>query len=298
MSSALPPLSRLGLGCVTFGREIDRPAAFALADHAVARGITRFDTAAAYGGGASETILGQWLSAAGPRSGLVVETKLLPPYSPAAIAAALDASLSRLRLDAVDTLYLHRWDDSALNPATLRTLDAAVRAGRVRALGVSNVSAPELARILTRQADLGLSPVRTLQNIHNFAVRGIDPAIRALCARHHLEIATYSPLGAGFLTGKHDAGVQAGSRFDLIPGHQSVYFNPDARRHLAILRDLSAETGVPMTTLALAWAQRQPQIDTVLVGGRTVAHLDQALAARTFADMPLLQELDRRAAAA
>ncbi len=282
---------------MTFGREIDPATSHTLLQHAVAGGITRFDTAAAYGGGSSETILGDWLAAPDRPAGLRIETKVLPPCSSERITASLDTSLSRLRLPAVETLYLHRWDETALDPATLRTLDAAVRSGRVRTLGLSNCTAVELSRILARQQDLGLHRIGAVQNIHNVAVRGVDAALLEICDRHRIAIITYSPLGAGFLTGKHETGVQAGSRFDLIPGHQTVYFNASARRNLQVLRAVATESGVPMTTLALAWAQRQPHIDTVLIGGRTVAHLDQAFAARAMTDTDLLREIDRRCAA-
>lgn len=250
------------------------------------------DSAAAYGGGASETIVGEWLAQRGVDDRVRVATKILPPYEPGAIEAALAVSLRRLGRTAVDLLFLHRWDATAASEATLRALDRLTRDGRVRGLGASNFTTPQLADILSRQVALGLTRFRALQNIQNLAVRGIDDSMRDLCARHRLEIITYSPLGAGFLTGKHDAGVQPGSRFDIIPGHQNVYFNDLARKRLARLKAVSTRSGVPMTTLALAWAFRQPQIDTVLVGGRSTAQLDQAFAARAFADSHLLQELD------
>ncbi len=285
-------VSKLGLGCVTFGREIDRVTAFAMMDHALARGIDFFDSAAAYGGGASETIVGEWLTDRGARERVSIATKLLPPYTPATVEAGLAASLARLRTPMVDVLFLHRWDSTAIDPDTLRALDRLVCDGRVRALGASNFDAAQLASALQLQAKLGITLFRVLQNVHNLAVHGIDAPIRQLCTRNEIEIVTYSPLGAGFLTGKHDAGVQPGSRFDLIPGHQNVYFNDLARQRLARLKRVASESGVPMTTLSLAWALRQPQIDTVLVGGRTTAQLDQAFAAREFADVKVLQALD------
>src|SRR5690606_35811379 len=92
------PLSKIGLGCVTFGREIDEPASFAVLDHAYANGITFFDTAAAYGGGASETILGKWMAKRGKTSpALTVATKVLPPFDSEHIAASVEQSLARLQ---------------------------------------------------------------------------------------------------------------------------------------------------------------------------------------------------------
>jgi aryl-alcohol dehydrogenase-like predicted oxidoreductase len=116
--------------------------------------------------------------------------------------------------------------------------------------------------------------------------------MREICAQNEIAIVTYSPLGAGFLTGKHEAGVQPGSRFDIIPGHQDVYFNEQSRGRLARLREVAARSGESMIQLALAWALHQPQVATVLVGGRTPAHLDQARQARAFKLPELLHELD------
>jgi aryl-alcohol dehydrogenase-like predicted oxidoreductase len=282
----------LGLGCVTFGREIDRPSSYAMMDHALKHGLTFFDTAAAYGSGASEEIVGQWIAERDARAKIVLATKILPPYSPGAIEASVSASLQRLGLPSVDVLFLHRWDESAVQPDVLRALHGLVADGRVGLLGASNYSTAQLERTLDLQSELMLTPFRSLQTIHNFAVRSVDASTRALCSRAQVAIVGFSPLGAGFLTGKHEAGVQPGSRFDIIPGHQNVYFNDLARHRLARLKDVAARSGLPLTQLALAWAIQQAPVATVLVGGRTPAHLDQALEARAFSAPDVLRELD------
>jgi aryl-alcohol dehydrogenase-like predicted oxidoreductase len=261
-------------------------------DRALKHRISFFDTAVAYGGGASEKAVGEWMASRDVRNQLALATKILPPYSPATIEEAVAGSLQRLGTGFVDLLYLHRWDETAADAAVLRSLDALVKSGRVRALGASNFTVPQLSRILDLQADLGAAPMRALQNIHNLAVRSIDDSTRQLCARHRIAVVGYSPLGAGFLTGKHDQGVQPGSRFDIIPGHQNVYFNDLARKRLSRLREVAASSGFPMTQLALAWALHQPAIAAVLVGGRTTAHLDQALQACSFPAPRLLRELE------
>ena len=284
-----PRPARLGLGCVTFGREIDRTNAFAMMDHAVAHDIVFFDTAAAYGGGMSETIVGEWLRERGTRKRITLATKILPPYTPDKIQAALGLSLQRLGVSSVDMLFLHRWDETVQSPETLRALDAIVREGGAQAIAASNFSAGQLAGTLGEQSRLGLKKFSALQNIHNFAVRGIDAATIDECVRHDVRTIGYSPLGAGFLPAKHEQQVQPGSRFDLIPGHQAIYFNEQARTRLARLRAVADTSGVSIIQLALGWALRQPGVDTVLVGGRTTAHLDQALAARA----PGLEEIVR-----
>ncbi|MBL9219706.1 MAG: aldo/keto reductase [Opitutaceae bacterium] len=293
MNPSLPPLplGRLGLGCATVGREIGPAAAFALLDHALASGIVLFDTAATYSQGESERILGRWLAAhRGQRERLTVATKLYPPYTPENIRQAAAASAARLGVEVIDLFYLHKWDASVAAPGALAALDGLVRTGRVRALGASNFTAAQLAPLLARQQAEGFAPFRALQNNHNLAVREVDAPLRDLCARHGLGIVTYSPLGAGFLTGKHRAGVQAGSRFALSPGHQDIYFNPEAQRRLEKLAAVAARTGHSMSHLALAWAMHQP--GTVLIGGRGPANIDQALAALAFNDPGLFTELE------
>ena len=288
-----PALGAISLGGATFGREIDADAAFSIMDHAFARGISLFDTAATYSDGASERIIGRWLHARRPPAeALSVSTKIYPPFTPDAIDLAVAASAARLGVETIDVLQLHRWDASAATSSALIALARLVSSGRVRALGVSNFTASQLRSTLALQKQLGVPPFRVLQNNHNVAVRDIDEPLRDLCSVHDIAILTYSPLGAGFLTGKHQGGVQPGSRFALSPAHQDLYFHPVAARRLARLEQISARTHYPMPHLALAWALHQPGITSVLVGARSVAHLDQAYAAATLDAPELLAELD------
>jgi len=161
----------------------------------------------------------------------------------------------------------------------------------VRALGASNFNRAQLATALALQERHGFGQFRVVQNNHNLAVRDVSADFRQFCAEREIAIVTYSPLGAGFLTGKHQRGVEAGSRFDVIPGHQGVYFHEAAWRRLARLEAVAVRTGLTQTHLALAWALHQPGVASVLVGGRTTAHLEQALAALAFDEPELFAEL-------
>jgi len=291
--SGAPALSRISLGGSTFGRELDQNQAFALMDHAMARQVTHFDTAANYTAGASERIVGAWLASRRPPAGaLTVATKIYPPFTPAAIDTAVAASAQRLGVDVIDLLYLHKWDADAETPAALTALDGLVRAGRVRALGVSNFKADQLRRVLELQTRLGLAPFRALQNANNLALREVDAPLQELGAAHGVAIITYSPRGAGFLTGKHRGGVEPGSRFDVAPGHQDVYFKAGAERQLARLAEVSARTGHSLSHLALAWALHFPGVSSVLIGGRVPAQLDEAFDALAFEDPALFAELE------
>jgi len=288
-----PVLTPVCLGGSTFGRETDEKAAFALMDHALERRLTLIDTAATYSAGLSERIVGAWLASRRPDARhLTVATKIYPPYTPEAIDAAVAASSERLSREVIDLLYLHKWDPGAESPDTWRALDQLVKSGRVRALGVSNFTTPQLRAALALQRDLGLQHLRVLQNNNNLAVRDVDATLIELCAAYRVAIITYSPLGGGFLTGKHRGGVQPGSRFDVAPGHQGVYFHPLQESRLARLAAVSARTGHGMAHLALAWALHRPGVASTLIGGRGPHHLDQALAALELNAPALFAELE------
>lgn len=295
----VPPIgkhiSQVALGCVTFGREIDRAASFAIMDYALRQGITFFDTASAYGGGASEDIVGQWFAEKGEAAAnIVVATKILPPFDPDTLSAAVEQSLARLRMDWIDILFAHSWHPSIEDDRVLRALNDLVVAGKVRALGVSNFNAVRLGTVLRKQVDRHLTPVSFIQNNQNYAVSQLDDALRQLCRDFNVHITTYSPLGAGFLTGKYRGAVASDVRFEIIPGHKDIYFNDRAWERLDQLLNAAERAGKSPTRLALAWAFHQPQVTSVLIGCRTTSHLDQALAALAEGD-PGLPTYDFRA---
>lgn len=285
------PVSAIGFGTATFGREIDEATSHELLDYAFAKAITHFDTAAAYSAGVSESILGRWLASRRP-TGVTVVTKLIPPFDGVEITKKIDESLARLGRDSVDLLHLHRWDAS-LRDDSLVALDAARRAGKCRALGMSNIKPEQFNAILNRQRELGLGTFGHLQCNQNYAVTDLTPPMLGVCSVFGLRVETFSPLGAGFLTGKHRTGVVPGSRFDLVPGHQAIYFNPAAQQRLQRILEVAASTGHAVERLALAWALRRPGVSTVLVGGRHKGHLDQAISGREFDDAAALAALDR-----
>lgn len=278
-------VSQAGLGCVTFGREIDRSASFSIMDHALEQGVTFFDTAAAYGGGASEEIVGQWFAEKGGAAGhIIVASKILPPFDAGTVVAVVEQSLARLRMERIDVLFVHSWHPSIEDDSVLRALNDLVVAGKVRALGVSNFNAAQLGALLRRQVDGGLVPVSFIQNNQNYAVSHVDEALRQVCREFGVHIVTYSPLAAGFLTGKYRGAVGADVRFEIIPGHKDIYFNEASWGRLDRLMEAAERAGEPAAMLALAWAFHQPQVSSVLIGCRTISHLDQALAALAAGD--------------
>ena len=291
-SSLASRVGRLGLGCVTFGREIDRAASYAVLDHAHQNGIVHFDTASAYANGESERILGSWIKDRALSAGtLVLSTKIRPPYRRETIENEIGESLTRLGLETVDLLYLHQWSDDLLDPAVLEVLETALTTGRVAAIGGSNFDAAQLGRVCEIQRANGFSRLQAVQNNHNFAVSHVDASLRALCRQEGICIFGYSPLGAGFLTGKHRQGVEAGSRFEVIPGHRNVYFTPHAWERLDRMESVAKAAGQSLPTVALAWALQRPSVDCTLIGGRSPKHIDQALVALALGTPSWLEDL-------
>jgi len=287
-------MSQIGLGCVTFGREIDQEQSFEMMDYALEHEINLFDTASAYQNGVSETIVGKWLeSRRSATDQIIVATKISPPYEYDRIVESVDLSLKRLRLDRINLLYFHSWDDSVLTENALFTIDKLMKQGKIHKIGASNFSEDQLQDSIAIQKYNGLTCFQYAQNNHNLAVSDLTMEFKKLCQNNKVDIVTYSPLGAGFLTGKYDSGMIKGSRFEIIHQHQNIYFNEQALKKLEMLRDLSNSRSYSIALLALVWALHQPGIKSVLIGGRNITQLELAFAAKRFNDMEVLADLNR-----
>jgi len=290
-------ISSLGLGCVTFGREIDEAASFGMIDRALDLGINILDTAEVYGQGASEQVLGNYFRATGRRDRFVLATKKLPALGYQAVIDGLEASLERLRTDRIDLYQLHACDPKTPLKETFRALDKLVSDGKVRAIGCSNFSAGDLMDAVEAGRGTECARLVSLQPNYNLVVREIEKEVLPICAREGLGVLSYSPLGAGFLTGKFRRGgeIPLGTRFDLIPGHQNIYLKERLFDGLEGLERISDETGFPMIQLALRWVMTRSGITSVLIGGRRIEHIDQAIRALEREDIPpeVIERLSR-----
>ncbi|MEM7117677.1 MAG: aldo/keto reductase [Chloroflexota bacterium] len=277
-------VSSIGLGCVTFGREIDEASSLRVMDHALERGINLLDTAEAYAAGTSEEVVGNWLQSRGTREQVVLATKVAGSLTRERVISSAEASLRRLKTDHIDLFQLHHWDSNVPLEETLGALNTLVTQGKARYVGCSNYRAEQIAQALELQTANGWSPMVSVQPNYNLVVRDIEEAIIPLCAKKNMGILSFSPLGAGFLTGKYRKGgaIPEGTRFDIIPGHQDIYFSDENFRKVEKLRAMAEETGHSIIQLALAWVINQPGITSVLIGGRTPAHIDQAFAAEAL----------------
>ena len=301
-------VSPIGLGTGNWGREIDEDASWRVMDYAVERGITFFDTGDLYGGGqshqarksaygtddvrettlemnSSEKIIGRWMCARGCRSQITLCTKVGTGNDPENIHKALDRSLDRLGVDDVDIYKLHKPDDTPIGE-TLAALSQEAEAGRVTAIGCSNFSARQLADALDASDATRCRRFDVIQPPYSLALPDADEDIFPLCQRKQVAVTAYSPLGAGFLTGKYSpdrADIPSGSRYHIMPFHADIYFTERNFRVIELLRAQAAQAQTTMIRLALAWAMRHPAITSTLIGARNPSHIDNALAARTIA---------------
>jgi len=271
-------VSTIGLGAVTFGREIDEATAFTVMNHALARGINLIDTAEAYAKGRSEEVVGAWLKQSGQRDKVVLATKLIPPLTAERIPLAVEASLRRLQTDVIDLYQIHAFDKNTPLDESLAVLGQLVQAGKVRYLGCSNFAAWQLCKALWRADGLGLPRLESVQPNYNLAIRDIEAELLPLCADQQIGVLSYSPLGAGFLTGKYSKSWTApqGTRFDIVPDHWKVYETATSMQRMENLRAKAQTTGISMIHLAMAWVLGQPGITSTLIGCRSPAQVDQA----------------------
>ena len=286
-------VSSIGLGSVTFGREIDAEESFSVIDYAMDRSINLIDTAEVYSAGGSETVLGQWLSRSSNRQKVVLGTKIAPPLGRERVLQVAEDSLRRLQTDVIDLYQLHAYDASVPFEETLGALNTLVQQGKVRYLGCSNFDAWQICKALWIADVNDWAPMVSVQPNYNVAIRDIEAELLPFCADQNIGVTSYSPLGAGFLTGKYTKTWTApkGTRFDVMPDHWDIYENDTSMRRMEGLRAIAEETGIPMVQLALAWAIGQPGITSVLIGCRTLSHVDQAFNAE---DMGLARDLRDR----
>lgn len=305
-------VSRLALGTMTFGLQTDEPTSFAILDKAVAAGVTLIDTADVYplGGtletvGATESLIGRWLAAGGAarRHGIVLATKAVGrmgphPWNQGAsrkhLLAAIDASLARLQTDHVDLYQLHHDDRSTPLDESLEALHTIVQSGRARYVGVSNYMAWRLARMIGRAELLRLVQPVSVQPRYSLLFREIERELLPLAEAEGLAVIPYNPLAGGLLSGKYRVGEtpRDGTRFTLgttATMYQDRYWNERCLSAAAQLQALADEAGVPLPTLAVAWAMAHPQVTAPILGASRPEQLDATLAAAELRLEPALK---------
>jgi aryl-alcohol dehydrogenase-like predicted oxidoreductase len=302
-------VSRLALGTMTFGLQTDEPTAHAILDKAGAAGVNLIDTADVYplGGGPTtvgrtEDIVGRWLK--GKRGAYVLATKAVGKMGPNAwdqgasrkhLLEAIDASLRRLQTDHVDLYQLHSDDPATPIDETLEALDAIVKSGRARYVGVSNFLAYRLAKALGRSDIKSVARFVSVQPRYNLLFRQIERELLPLALEEGIGVIPYNPLAGGLLTGKYRSGDSPaeGTRFTLGTAgglYQDRYWNERAFATVQALQALAREAGTPLATLAVAWTLANPAITAPLLGASRPEQLDESLAAATYTLDPVLKQ--------
>jgi aryl-alcohol dehydrogenase-like predicted oxidoreductase len=314
----LRPLGRSGLqvsplafGGNVFGWTVDEKLSFRLLDAWLDAGFNFVDTADVYSswvpghsGGESETIIGKWLRQGGKRNRVVLATKVGKPMgdnkkglSPAYIRQAVDASLKRLQTDHIDLYQSH--DDDADTPLadTLGAFAELIQAGKVRAIGASNYSAPRLAEALDVAERQRLPRYESLQPLYNLCDRAVfEEALEPLCLERGVGVINFYALAAGFLTGKYRSEADA-AKSARGASTTKKYLNPRGLRILAALDEVAKTRGATPGQVAIAWQIARPAITAPIASATSAGQLDElTAAARLPLDAEAIALLDEASA--
>ena len=312
-------VSELCLGAMTFGEADDKSfmhkvgsdekTSFSVLNRALDLGINFIDTADVYGqDGLSERIIGAWFERDQRRNDVVLATKFRFVMGEGAnragasryrVTRCVEHSLKRLRTDRIDLYQIHMQDLDTPEDELLRALDDLVSAGKVLYIGCSNYAAYKLMDSLWTSRTKNLSAFVTLQAQYSLVTRDLEREHVPLCRSEGVGILPWSPLAAGFLTGKYDRNQPppAGSRLDHWKERMSGFDNERNWRILEAVREVAAETNASPSAVSLAWVMTQPQVTSTIFGARSVEQLEQNVKA---CDMALsdaqLKRLDEASA--
>jgi len=297
-------------GCNVFGWTVDKAQSFRLLDQLLDVGLNALDTADVYSawvpgnaGGESETIIGEWMAARGNRNRVTLLTKVGMQMGPRQasgphpdhvgqaglsrrwILQSVEDSLRRLRTDTIDLFQTHRDDPATPFEETLSTLGELIKAGKVRAIGASNHTAPRLKAALAASAQQGLPRYETMQPHYNLVERtDFEAELGPLCQAEGLSVIPYYALAAGFLTGKY----RSQEDFAKTPRGPSLAKYLDARglRVLAALDAVAAQQHATPGQIALAWISAKLPNGAPIASATTAAHVAELAKAATLVLTP------------
>jgi aryl-alcohol dehydrogenase-like predicted oxidoreductase len=258
-----------------FGQGLDDDQALRLMDAAWEFGITHFDTADAYGGGRSELAIGRWIQSRGVTP--LLTTKTFNPMEagadcglrPERIARQLQSSLERLGVGQVDLYLAHEFDPEVPMSDSFEALDGARSSGMIRAFGVSNFSADQLA------ASVVAGTPQVIQNNYSLLARQDETELLPLCAQHQIAYQAFSPLAGGWLTGKYrrDQPFPAGSRMTQRPGPYREYVAGHTFEVLDRLQAIASRRGTSLAALAFGWLLADERVTQIVIGPGRAEHL-------------------------
>ncbi|MHA1128445.1 MAG: aldo/keto reductase, partial [Alphaproteobacteria bacterium] len=264
------PVSNFSFGTMQFGGKADADQSREMYDASRAAGINFFDTAYVYTEGRSETLLGEF--AKHERDDLVIATKCASVGGSRAanIRAQLEESRMRLGMDTVDIFYLHKWDNDTPLEESIATLAELREAGLFRYIGVSNFSAWQTMKAECIANNLGIR-IDILQPMYNLVKRQAEVEILPMAISEGFNVAPYSPLGGGLLTGKYASG--AGGRIMDDKSYNARYGVEWMHETATDLSKLAAEVGVSAITLAVSWVAQHAGVTQPIISARSEEQL-------------------------
>ena len=281
----------LALGGNVFGWTADEATSFRILDAFVDAGGTMIDTADVYSawvpghkGGESEEVIGRWLRRdPAKRDKVVIATKVgfMAGLRPETIGPACDASLQRLGVETIDIYYQHKDDESVPLADSLKTFDDQAKAGKIRAIGLSNFAPDRLAEACIIARVDGFPAVSALQPWYNMLERDkYEGELRDVAVKENLAVFPYYSLANGFLTGKYR------SREDLDKSPRGLrniaYLEGRGPKLLAALDAVAVESGAALASVALAWTMAQPTITAPIASATSLEQVDELIAAMTL----------------
>ncbi|MBG1233398.1 aldo/keto reductase [Aestuariivirga litoralis] len=296
MSNIEIKVPKIVIGGNVFGWSIDEATSFAILDAAVAGGLNTFDTADIYSywgsgnkGGESETIIGKWLKKTGKRNEVVIHTKGGAPGAPgefangnataAYLTKAVEASLKRLQIEAIDLYYVH-YDDNVTPPEeTLTAFQKLIAQGKIKAIAASNYSAERLAQMQDTAAAKGLPAFSGLQTLYNLYEREpFESELLPLCQKRDIKVLTYFSLAHGFLSGKYRSAADS-SKSAARGGGMANYLTPRGFRILDALAVVAEAHKATSAQVALAWLVTRPTVAAAIASATNQNQLSDLVAA-------------------
>jgi aryl-alcohol dehydrogenase-like predicted oxidoreductase len=291
-------VSRVCLGMMGFGNESERPwvidedAAEPIVRAAVEGGVTFFDTADTYSGGASEVATGRLVPKFLSRDEAVIATKVFMPVTPGEnggglgrkhILSGIDASLARLKMDYVDLYQIHRWDPRTPIEETMEALNDVVRAGKARYIGASSMFAWQFAKAQHTAERHGWARFVSMQNHYNLVYREEEREMIPLCLDQGVGCIPWSPLARGMLAGNRTRdGGRHTTRSSTDTFTDYLYDQPTDFDVVDAVQEVATARGVPAAQVALAWLLQKPGVTAPIVGSTKQQHLVDALAAEAL----------------
>lgn len=302
--------ARLVLGGNVFDWTVKGEEAFRILDRFAEAGGNMIDTADVYSawasghkGGESESLIGEWLRRRGGKGEMLIATKVGmlageggEKLEPARIAAAAEASLKRLGIEAIDLYYAHQDDEKTPLADSLAAFDALVKAGKVRALGASNYGADRLREALEISRREGFARYEVVQPEYNLVARGkYEGPLQRLCVAEEIGVLPYYGLASGFLTGKYRSPADYGK--SVRGDRMAKYLDGKGPAVLAALDEIAAETKATPAQIALAWVAAQPGLTAPIASATSLAQIEELLGAMTLdLDAAQLERLDAASA--